>query len=107
MDIPDPDLYRFAELRRPFEIKGNQGDQKFTLYPLMLAAAKNNVEAVRGLILNTTVDINCHDDHTGVNSFWIASYYGSGDAMKILAESGVDIYNTNEEGLNALHIAVI
>lgn len=73
----------------------------------MLAAAKNNLDAISDLLLNPTVDINCLDPHTGVNSFWIASAYGAGESMKVLAEAGIDIYNSNEEGLNALHIAII
>ena len=56
---------------------------------------------------NPTMNIDVGDKITGVNSFWLASLYGNGGCMKILAEKGIDILNfNNQTGNNALHIAV-
>jgi hypothetical protein len=43
------------------------------------------------------VNIN-KTDKFGVNSFWIACYSGNGGVMKVLAENGVDIFNTDSKG---------
>lgn len=52
------------------------------------------------------MDINVVDAITGVNSFWLASFFGQGDIMQILAEAGIDILNTHSQTKsNALHVA--
>lgn len=56
------------------------------------------------MLENQFLDIN-KTDINGVNSFWIACYAGNGGVMKVLAEHGVDIFNANQNGLNALHLA--
>lgn len=48
---------------------------------------------VAAILENPTVNINIQDPDTGINSFWLASYFGHGDIMQILAESGIDILN--------------
>jgi ankyrin repeat protein len=59
------------------------------------------------MLTNPTLDIQVGDVVTGVNSFWIAAYYGHGAAMGVLAEKGIDIFSINQKtGANALHIAV-
>ena len=59
------------------------------------------------MLENPTIDINVCDRDSGVNSFWIAAFYGHGQIMALLAEQGVDIFNKNNKtGSNALHIAV-
>lgn len=50
------------------------------------------------------VDINKQDEQ-GLNAFWIAAKHGHGDVMRVLAEHGIEIYNTDIEGNNnALHL---
>jgi ankyrin repeat protein len=41
-----------------------------------------------------------------VNSFWVAAFYGHLDVMRFLMQKGIDILSTNQNGSNALHIAV-
>lgn len=59
------------------------------------------------MIQNPLLDINVTEPETNINSFWLASFYGHGNVMRILAESEIDIFNTNNKtGSNALHIAI-
>ena len=39
-----------------------------------------------------------------MNAFWTAARCGNGDVMRVLAENGVEIYNTDENGNNVLHL---
>ena len=57
------------------------------------------------MLANQTLDINKQDRY-GVNAFWIAAFYGKIDFMETLRTHGADIYATNQNGSNALHIAV-
>jgi ankyrin repeat protein len=41
-----------------------------------------------------------------VNSFWVAAFYGHLEVMRFLMQKGIDILSTNQNGSNALHIAV-
>ena len=50
------------------------------------------------------IDINKQDEE-GVNAFWIAARCGHGDIMRVLAQHGIDIYNADPKGNNALHIS--
>ena len=56
------------------------------------------------MLENKKLDINKQDEN-GLNSFWIAARYGHGDIMRVLAEHGIDIYNTDRRGNNALHLS--
>jgi len=59
------------------------------------------------MLNNTTLDIDIIDEHTGINAFWLAAFYGHGKIMEILAEKGINILNTHKETKsNALHVAV-
>jgi ankyrin repeat protein len=51
------------------------------------------------------VNINKTDKY-GINAFWIAAFYGNIEVMKRLVERGADIFARNQNGSNALHIAV-
>ena len=44
-------------------------------------------------------------DKQGLNSFYIATKNGHGKVLRILAKHGIDIYNTDMKGNNALHIS--
>lgn len=44
-------------------------------------------------------------DEDGLNAFWIAARCGNGDVLRVLAEHGIDIYNTDRRGNNALHLS--
>lgn len=59
---------------------------------------------MRLMLENKMVDINKVDED-GLNSFWIAARCGHGDIMRVLAEHGIDIYNTDKKGNNALHLS--
>ena len=50
------------------------------------------------------IDINKLDSE-GLNAFWIAGRCGHGEIMQVLAEKGIDIYNTDKSGNNVLHTA--
>ena len=52
---------------------------------------------------NKMININKKDEK-GLNAFWIAAYHGHGDVMRVLAEKGIEIYNADTSGNNALHI---
>lgn len=71
----------------------------------MAAVLSRNEELVQGLVRNNHLDVNCRDPKTGITSFWLAGYLGEGGIMKILAENGADIYATNNEGVNVLHLS--
>ena len=73
----------------------------------MFAASRGYIDVVRVLLRNKTVDINIADEHTGVTSFWLACLYGHGDIMSLLAENGADIYNTDKNSINVMHLAII
>jgi len=49
------------------------------------------------------ININ-QEDEQGLNAFWIAARCGNGDVMRVLAEAGVMIYNSDAQGNNALHL---
>jgi len=57
------------------------------------------------MLLNHTVKINVLSKETKVNAFWIAAFYGRGNNMRILAEKGIDIFNCDKKGNNAMHLA--
>ena len=56
------------------------------------------------MLENKFIDIN-KKHSSGVNSFWVACKYGHGQAMKILAENGADIFCVDERDMNVLHVA--
>jgi ankyrin repeat protein len=53
--------------------------------------------------MNKTVDI--HLNCGGINAFWFACLLGHGNIMSMLAEEGIDIFCTNKQKLNVLHLA--
>lgn len=55
------------------------------------------------MLENKMIDIN-KQDSDGLNAFWIAAKHGHGDVMRVLAEHGIEIYNTDMKGNNALHL---
>lgn len=59
---------------------------------------------VKLMLENQMIDIN-KEDEDGLNAFWIAARCGHGDIMRVLAEAGINIYNTDKKGNNALHLA--
>jgi ankyrin repeat protein len=56
------------------------------------------------ILENKMIDIN-KKDNEGLNSFWIACICGNGEVMKVLAERGIDIMNTDSKGNNVVHLA--
>ena len=59
---------------------------------------------MRLMLENKMIDINKTDEE-GLNAFWIAARCGHGQIMGVLAENGIDIYNTDVRGNNALHMS--
>ena len=57
----------------------------------MIAACRGNFDVFLSLLKNKTVDINCIDSVNNVNSFWLAAYYGHGDIVRLLGNSGANI----------------
>ena len=43
------------------------------------------------MLENPTININDEEKESGCNAFWIASFYGRGNAMGLLANSGINI----------------
>ena len=59
------------------------------------------------MLKNPTVDVNSQCDANGCNAFWLACYYGRGECMCLLANTGIDIMNCHGETVsNGLHVAV-
>ena len=50
---------------------------------------------VRLMLENKMIDVN-QQDELGLNAFWTAARCGNGDVMRILAEHGIEIYNTDD-----------
>lgn len=59
---------------------------------------------MRLLLENKMIEINKMDED-GLNSFWIAARCGHGEVLRVLAEHGIDIYNTDKKGDNALQMS--
>ena len=75
-------------------------------YPIQLAAVKGEARIMKVILQNPTIDIHVIDETTGVNSFWLAAFYGHGEILSMLAEAGIDIMNRHKKTLNnALHDA--
>jgi ankyrin repeat protein len=56
------------------------------------------------ILENPMIDIHVVDKNTGVNSFWLAAFYGHGEVMNLLANAGIDILNKHKKTkYNALH----
>jgi len=75
------------------------------VFLLMIVAAKGNVQMLNLMMANKTLDVN-KTDRFGVNAFWIAAFYGRIEFLQILLTCKANIYATNQNGSNALHIAV-
>jgi len=72
----------------------------------LLASALGNPDVVRVLLQNKRLVLDVVDESTGVNSFWLAAYYGRGECMGLLANAGINILNTHRfTKSNALHVA--
>lgn len=59
---------------------------------------------VRLMLENKMIDID-KIDNEGLNAFWIAGRCGHGGIMQVLAEKGINIFNTDKLGNNVLHTA--
>lgn len=75
------------------------------VFPLLIATAKGLYEMVDYMLTNKNTDVNMRDKN-GVNAFWIACWFGNVDIMRLLIANKCDPNVTNENGSNALHIAV-
>ena len=59
------------------------------------------------MLTNNTIDLAQVDELTGVNSLWLACFYGHAEIVIMLAEAGADIFCTNRQEVNVLHLAII
>ena len=73
----------------------------------MFAVAKGDINMIKVLLLNKSLNINAIDHQSGVSSFWLACLYGYGEIMILLAEEGADIYVTNKSCINVMHLAIM
>ena len=71
---------------REIEIKKN------LYYPLLLLAASiGDSETISLLLENKTIDINRKEKNSMVNAFWVAAFYGRGNAMNQLAAANANV----------------
>jgi ankyrin repeat protein len=64
---------------------------------LHFAACLGNIEIVEILTKSKQIDIDVADEETGVNAFWMAAFYGRGEAASLLATKGIDILSKHKE----------
>ena len=89
----------------------SSADLNFSIGPdgmflLLIAAAKGFDEMINLMMQNQRLQIDKRDKF-GVNAFWIAAFYGQTSTMELLKQaSGMDLYARNQNGSNALHMAV-
>ena len=76
------------------------------IYPLMMAVCKGYQDITDLILKNPTLDVNKKDPKTGINSFWLACLFNHGTIMKKLAEKGSDLFVTNKDKINVLHLAI-
>lgn len=88
-----------------FEIEISKG----VFYPpILVAACRGDTECLKLLLRNKTMNINASDRETGVNAFWTAAFYGHGDCLSVLANTGINIFSKHKELLtNALHVSIL
>jgi thiosulfate/3-mercaptopyruvate sulfurtransferase len=89
-----------------FRQKVDKEEDEADMYPLLVAASTGDERMIKMLLENKGLNLQIKD-RKGVNAFWIATMFGHGKAMKVLAEAGIDVLNKNMEGINSLHLAVI
>ena len=78
------------------------------LAPLIICAALGLVDCLKILLQNPGLEIDTKEEQSGVNSFWIAAFYGRGEVMGMLAEAKIDILNQQKNSkMNALHISLL
>lgn len=76
-------------------------------YPIQLASALGMPEVLEEILNNRMLQIDVIDEKTGTNSFWLAAFYGRGLCMGMLAQAGINIFNTHKvTKSNALHVAI-
>ena len=97
---------------RQFVVLGgaNNSDINFTIgldgmFLLLIAAAKGLDEMINLMMQNQRLDLNKRDKF-GVNALWIAAFYSHLSTLKLLSQTEIDRYARNQNGSNALHMAV-
>jgi ankyrin repeat protein len=75
------------------------------VFLLMIAAAKGFVDIIELMYSNSNLDVS-KTDQNGVTAFLIAAWYNRLEALRKLMSMGCDLLATNQNGSNALHIAV-
>jgi hypothetical protein len=66
--------------------------KKNLFYPLLLLAASiGDSEVIELLLENKTIDINRKEKTSMVNAFWVAAFYGRGNAMNQLASANANV----------------
>ena len=73
--------------------------------PLHAAASKGSIKVLEIILENKFLNINLRNQ-AGLNAFWIACSYRNGEAMRMLANKGIDMMVKSDEDVNPLHLAV-
>ena len=61
---------------------------------VLIASAKGHTEMINLISQNEKVEMHKADKY-GVNAFWIASFYGHIETMRVLVNHKLDIYARN------------
>ena len=69
----------------------------------MLACTMGNIEIVKILIVNQSININ-QEDNAGINALYVATYYGYINILKLLKNLGGE-FKPSVKGTTVLHIA--
>ena len=72
----------------------------------MLAVARGEIQMIELILKNKNIDINAKDEYSGISSIWLACLYGQGDIVSMLADAGADIFVSNRNKMDLLHLAV-
>lgn len=70
--------------------------------PLMLACTSGNIEIVKLILANPTLDLHKRDN-SGINSLYVSAYYGHFEVFKLLRRQGAE-YQVSEKGSTILHV---
>lgn len=74
-------------------------------FPLLIAAAKADLQFIDLMLTNVTIDAH-RKDKNKVNAFFVAAYHNQVGIMRRLMGKGVDMHVKIASGSNALHAAI-
>ena len=95
--LANPRMNRLAAIDVNFNITVD------AINPLMLACTMGNMEIVKILLANPTIDVN-RSDNTGINALYVSVYYGHLAIYQLLESQGA-VFHQSTKGTTLLHIA--